>query len=291
MAGKPHTEQNATHWQKKRTWYGGPAEPNEPKSKWAKPDSATTVKPLKALAPKNDGKSSQGGVYVLKLKSDKYYVGFSKCLNKRIQQHFDGKGAGWTRKYPPILVEQRLPGKDMVVESQLTLEYMKRHGWKNVRGGRYVQIHLPRPPSEFEDEMSCFECQETGHLVADCPLKGKPKSVICSRCGRTNHARESCFATSDIDGYEIDEAASGDSSDDDDEADCARCGRDGHTREECFARVDIDGTSITGRGGGAIKKVESKKGRQNSDQCYRCGRDGHWEQDCYAKRDIDGDFI
>ena len=42
-------------------------------------------------------------IYILECKGGKYYVGKIKSnVHKRIKQHFDGKGAKWTKKYKPI---------------------------------------------------------------------------------------------------------------------------------------------------------------------------------------------
>ena len=38
-------------------------------------------------------------VYILKLEDNKYYVGKTKNINKRILDHFTDCGSEWTRKY------------------------------------------------------------------------------------------------------------------------------------------------------------------------------------------------
>jgi hypothetical protein len=49
-------------------------------------------------------KSGKGMVYVLRLEEGKYYVGWTGDIRRRIEEHFDGRGASWTRLYPPLEV-------------------------------------------------------------------------------------------------------------------------------------------------------------------------------------------
>jgi hypothetical protein len=116
-----------------------------------------------------------GGVYALKLQGDKYYIGYSNNIEERIQQHFDGNGAGWTKMYPPVKVMERAIGEDKAYETQMTLQYMRIYGWHNVRGGPYVQMNM-QCPQEFEDVMTCFRCRSKDHLIKDCTLSPKEES-------------------------------------------------------------------------------------------------------------------
>ena len=59
-------------------------------------------------------------VYILRLLAGKYYVGISKNPQKRIKDHFAGKGAGWTRTYAPIGVEAVHNGVDVFEEDMWT---------------------------------------------------------------------------------------------------------------------------------------------------------------------------
>ena len=67
----------------------------------------------------------------------------------------------------------------------------------------------------------------------------------CQLCGRANHTREQCFASTNVHGEFIGE----EEEDDDDEEEeedgyCFRCGRPGHWASECFARSHIDGRRL-----------------------------------------------
>ncbi|HEX8182662.1 MAG TPA: GIY-YIG nuclease family protein [Candidatus Saccharimonadales bacterium] len=82
-------------------------------------------------------------LYALKLEDDKYYVGITTKADpgSRIKMHGGFYGAKWTHKHKPVeTLETRELG--FVTETEaarqeqvLTLDYMKRYGYKNVRGG------------------------------------------------------------------------------------------------------------------------------------------------------------
>jgi len=93
-------------------------------------------------------------LYILKLESDKYYVGITARANPqtRINQHISGfYGAKWTKRYKYIsTVEVRDLGVITLLaaereEKRVTIEYMDRFGYQNVRGadlsysGKYVK--------------------------------------------------------------------------------------------------------------------------------------------------------
>ncbi|WP_158290128.1 GIY-YIG nuclease family protein [Ramlibacter sp. WS9] len=85
-------------------------------------------------------------LYVLELQDGCYYIGQSAAPEGRINDHIGGKGSQWTRKHPPIrLVERRPAGtrdwKDAEsIENELTLTFMRQHGWQRVRGGFWCNI-------------------------------------------------------------------------------------------------------------------------------------------------------
>lgn len=114
------------------------------------------------------GIPDEPGVYVLRLRRDKYYVGYSVNLRDRIRSHFDGDGAAWTRVHPPCDVHQIHEGKTEVDEQIITLQMMQEFGWEQVRGGRYCQVKMPAPPPEFVKGPVCFGCQGP-HFIRDCP--------------------------------------------------------------------------------------------------------------------------
>ena len=85
-------------------------------------------------------------IYILALEENKYYVGKWKPANvaKRIQQHFDGKGAKWTKRYRPYRVCRIIHDRDDTDETIVTIEMMKIHGIENVRGGSLSRVCLTK---------------------------------------------------------------------------------------------------------------------------------------------------
>ena len=78
-------------------------------------------------------------IYVLRLISDKYYVGKTRDLNTRINQHQAHTASAWTTKYPTIDVFQTYLG-DAYDEDKYVIKYMGEYGIENVRGSSYSNI-------------------------------------------------------------------------------------------------------------------------------------------------------
>jgi predicted GIY-YIG superfamily endonuclease len=80
-------------------------------------------------------------IYALRLTDGKYYVGQTKYPEERITAHKLGYGALFTQIYEPLEILQCEDydvtdwRKAMYFENRLTLEYMQKYGWQNVRGG------------------------------------------------------------------------------------------------------------------------------------------------------------
>jgi predicted GIY-YIG superfamily endonuclease len=41
-------------------------------------------------------------IYILKLEHNKYYIGKTNNVNKRLNDHMSNNGSQWTKKYKPI---------------------------------------------------------------------------------------------------------------------------------------------------------------------------------------------
>ncbi len=88
---------------------------------------------------------SEGVVYVLQLKDETFYVGWSENIEDRILAHFSRDGAEWTKKHPPEKILDVRPGNKLL-EKLVTLEFMIKHGWEKVRGGPWTACDLKSPP-------------------------------------------------------------------------------------------------------------------------------------------------
>lgn len=79
-------------------------------------------------------------VYTLKLEGGKYYVGRTKNLSRRIEEHANNAGSQWTKKYQMERVLEVFENCDEYDENKYTFKYMNKFGIDNVRGGAFCQI-------------------------------------------------------------------------------------------------------------------------------------------------------
>lgn len=78
------------------------------------------------------------GVYILKLTNNKYYVGSSLNLYRRLIQHWSSCGSKWTHLYQPIeLVTWILTSDLLHIENLMTRAYVAKYGSLHVRGGNF----------------------------------------------------------------------------------------------------------------------------------------------------------
>jgi len=160
-------------------------------------------------------------IYVLRLEGGRYYVGRTTNVLKRYEEHVNGQGSAWTRRYPPVLLEKTLYNANPFDEDNITKEYMAKHGIEKVRGGSYVTdvldtIQIQALQREIRGAMNaCSRCGSTGHFVRDCrvatPRRFTPSyrapmarsTATCYTCGRPGHYSSKCYASTTIDGYEL----------------------------------------------------------------------------------------
>jgi len=199
-------------------------------------------------------------IYVLRLEAGKYYIGKSDCVIKRYEQHMQGNGSAWTRKYKPVSLEKTIKNVSPFEEDKVTKEYMSKYGIENVRGGSYVEVEL----TEFHKDALNMEIWAAKDL--------------CTQCGRRGHFVKDCHAKTDVSGniLEFEESS-------EDEWGCEYCDR----------------TFTTAFGCGVHEKsckekfVKEKRYMKQSGKgtCYRCGNTGHYSPDCYASRHVRGYYL
>jgi hypothetical protein len=127
-------------------------------------------------------------IYKLNLENGKKYVGKTTDFDRRMKQHFSGGGSKVTQKFKPKSGEiiDEVPGFfSDDIEQYYTEQYIKKHGYENVRGGKYTNsktLHKKNNLSQF---------------------KNKSKSIVCYRCGRSGHTKSYCYASTHVRGYQL----------------------------------------------------------------------------------------
>ena len=142
---------------------------------------------------------------MLRCQQEKYYVGSTQNYESRIKRHFDGTGAQWTRRYPPMEVAytkmcsnavSARAEEDMEVKRLMTV-----HGIANVRGGSYCQLILDHiSVTALERELThlqdlCLHCGKAGHYASECPELGTANE------GSTEGENENNEMQTDSSGY------------------------------------------------------------------------------------------
>jgi predicted GIY-YIG superfamily endonuclease len=242
-------------------------------------------------------------IYILRLENNKWYIGKSNNLEKRIQAHMNGSASLWTKKYKPLKVEKIIKNTSSFDEDKYTMEYFAKYGIDNVRGGLYV--------TETLDKLQQYTIKKSLWGANDC----------CTLCGRKGHFVKSCKSTKDIYGEDIYEEKYQDKEDDSNDGDCDSgddgdddydelifncryCNKEFETQKGAIFHENIycknkDKKTNSNKKSNSDNKTNSNK-KSNSDNktnsnkksnCYRCGRLGHYSNDCYAKTDIDGNEL
>ena len=141
-------------------------------------------------------------IYVLLLKDEKWYVGRTNNLEKRLERHRKGEGSEWTIKHPMIKCIHSFETLDNLDEDKIVLGYMTLYGIDNVRGGSFSETEISLNEFYMIRKMlwnasdRCFKCGGD-HFVKKCNVK------CCERCKHRSHSIKKCKAKKDIDGNSI----------------------------------------------------------------------------------------
>lgn len=124
-------------------------------------------------------------IYILRLSTGKYYIGKTKNVDKRWEEHISGNGSGWTKKYKPLSLIKSVVSTSHFDEDRYVKEYMEKYGIENVRGGTYSNMVL---------DANCIAVLEK---------EIRHSNNLCVRCGRGTHFVKDCYATTNSDGKAI----------------------------------------------------------------------------------------
>ena len=117
--------------------------------------------------------------YSLRLGDNKYYVGESNDVKRRIWMHQNENGSAWTKQYGVEGEIEKIEINDNFDELSQTLELMKEYGIDNVRGSMFTK---PFPLDTSEKVMAaqlycelhnlCRRCGGSDHFIGSCCSQG-----------------------------------------------------------------------------------------------------------------------
>ena len=187
-------------------------------------------------------------IYVLKLEHDKYYIGKTKNLSNRINEHLNSNGSEWTSLHKPIKPNPLIIyfEGDAFEEDKKTKEWMSKYGIDNVRGGTYCQIVLDESTRKhLEKEIlgakdHCFKCGKSGHFANECDNHNNNNNTKKNVNNNDNdNDDDSSYEKKVNDYYRTNNINL------DNDIYCSRCGRNSHTENMCYASRHINGTLLT----------------------------------------------
>jgi hypothetical protein len=239
-------------------------------------------------------------IYVLRLEQRKFYVGKTDLpVQRRFLEHRRGRGAEWTRRFPPIAIDLEIRETSPYCEDKTVKQYMGMFGIENVRGGSYSKVVLDAVQLEalrreiLHANDRCLGCGLPGHFLINCPFN---KAKIVQNKPSTQKKETISF------GQLLDTNT------------CYRCGRQGHWSSRCSYALHVNGRPTVrqkkarsqsfkhftkpqsprtahGRNGSALRQLNSSSpGMQKliAYTCYRCGRKGHLADSCFCRYHKDG---
>ena len=128
-------------------------------------------------------------IYSLELESQKYYVGRTRDIATRYQNHAQKLATTWTTNYPVRKLIRLEMMKGPFDEDNEVLRLMMMYGIDSVRGGSYSQVVLSSSEKlALERQLQtahnlCFRCNKSGHFAANCPeSRSTPSSIGILLC-------------------------------------------------------------------------------------------------------------
>lgn len=91
-------------------------------------------------------------IYKMSLKDGKKYIGKTTDIDRRVEEHFTGRGSRVTKKFSPKSGEviDECPGFFAdELENYYTDKNIDKYGYDNVRGGRYTNSKTLRKEEDW----------------------------------------------------------------------------------------------------------------------------------------------
>jgi predicted GIY-YIG superfamily endonuclease/predicted transcriptional regulator len=133
-------------------------------------------------------------IYVLALQGKKYYVGKTNHTFQRFNQHKTGSGAKWTQKHKVkdlFAFHKDMKDSD---ENKITIQMMKKYGVRNVRGGSWTKVNMTEAEiKRLENKINARGRRRRTTKTSQKKARASKKKS-CTRCGRTSHTVEKCYA-------------------------------------------------------------------------------------------------
>lgn len=205
-------------------------------------------------------KNNMEHIYILKLKEGKYYIGKTKNIEKRWNEHLSGEGSGWTKKYKPTFLMKIIVSTSYFDEDKYVKEYMAKYGIENVRGGTYSNIIL----------------DDNSILVLEKEIRHSQN--LCTRCGRNTHFIKDCYANTNSNGTIIDSVCKEKTVKDDKKPKVYKA-----KIKKNEESTDVDNISFLEEESLKSKNIKNIKNivRKPVKSCNICGMKGHREVNCY----------
>jgi hypothetical protein len=226
-------------------------------------------------------------LYILELQGSRFFIGRSTNVEASIQEHEEGKGSTWVKKYLPIVDYTIHEYNDSYDVDKCVMLYAVLWGWNQVRGGSYEEELTEEQIKGIEKER---EISVKMGRIRD----------RCNRCGSYDHYTEECYFGIDVrlkrrepvEDLESEECLPSEAHLSQEDKykytiTCTRCGRQSHIVSKCNQTNYEDGTCIRcglkGHGSDTCIAIVNKNG-----DCSECGREGHDSEECIAVQHIKG---
>ena len=120
--------------------------------------------------------NEEKSIYKVECQGGKKYIGETGNFDRRMDQHFTGRGAKVTQKFQPKSAKEleRVPGYfAKEVEQEHTEKYIKKHGYNNVRGGTHTNSttlnNYDYAHNDSDDSFGKYDPYDD-----DCPYEHQP---------------------------------------------------------------------------------------------------------------------